>query len=287
MNSRTKVNLYVCNAGWKDLQQEPYGPILDNNVIDAAITSGKPFHLRLNLGRYSPTFAAALTGEPPIPITDPQDGNNGDVPVWWSPPNALVLAQANLITRLAERYDSLISAIYMATNMTIYAEPFIRQTGSKDTRSALLAVGYNALDDQDSYYDCLAMFEAFKETRVAWAFNPHQFIDSSGAAMVDTTFTVAMINEMRHRFSTNSIIQNNSIRYPVLGGEYKTMYDAMKGMKPLNFQTATMARIGDLAKTLDWAISMGANRVELNPGYETHLTAKQIDYYNAGLKANA
>ena len=39
--------------------------------------------------------------------------------------------------------------------------------------------------------------------------------------------------------------------------------------QPISFQTATASRVGDLAATLNNAITLGANSVELPGGYES------------------
>jgi hypothetical protein len=42
---------------------------------------------------------------------------------------------------------------------------------------------------------------------------------------------------------------------------------------PLSFQTAALSRVGDLTQTLNWAVTVGANAVELPKGYTALPTA--------------
>ena len=65
------------------------------------------------------------------------------------------------------------------------------------------------------------------------------------------------------------VLENNSLRDPPLQG-YLTMYASMESLgQPLAFQTATAARVGSLANTLGYAVSLGADSVELPGGYES------------------
>jgi hypothetical protein len=275
------VTNVTCNAYWRDLQLVQGGGLVPNNPIDKFLATGKSGRVRVFLGRYAPAWALAL-GK--VHMYDPTDGNDADVPRWWEP--KVQAAQQDFINKLAAAYDGKISAIFLATGSTIYAEPFIRGVADPRTRSNLLAAGYTADLDKASYEFSFQALGAFKKTRLAYAFNPWQFVTPGGNPGGDVTFTNAMIDRFRALYGQRAIIQNNSIRTPELGGAYPEMYSHMAGMKPLSFQTATEARIGDWAKTLQWAIDQGAHAVELSPQFQNHLTAAQLQQYDKALRAN-
>src|SRR5204863_486735 len=67
------------------------------------------------------------------------------------------------------------------------------------------------------------------------------------------------------------------IRWPVQGGAYPAMYAAMQtDGRPISFQTAAPAQIGDWYQALDWAVRLGANSIELNRDY-TNYDATQLE----------
>ena len=271
---------YILNVYWSQLQATPGGALLSPNPIDTALASGKPFRVRLFFGSHSPGFAAAMAGT--IQMTVSQDKVTALVPNWLNPD--LQAAQADFVAKLAAAYDGKISSIFLASNSTIYAEPFIREVNDAPTRAALLAApGYTVAADQASYRSSMDIFSAFKQTRLAWAFNPYEYVNPDGSQGKDDAFTSQMIDEFRTRFPSG-IVQNNSIRTPAIPA-YASMYAQMKASPPSSYQTATLPRVGDLAATLQWAVDEGAHLVEMNAGWA--LTADQLAGYDAALKANA
>jgi hypothetical protein len=281
--SRGVTNIIV-NVRWRDAQPFPGGPVAAP-AIDQALAAGASFRVRLFFGRWAPAWAIALSGGG-VAVHDQTDNITATVPRWWN--TAYQAAQASFVAALAAKYDGLVPAIFAASPMTIYAEPFIRQVGDAQTRARLVAAGYTSAADQASYIAMFNMFAVWKRTRVAVAYNPWQTITTSGAASPTdpTGFAEQMIAEHRRRFPSG-IVQNNSIRTPPLVGAYTGVYAAMKASPPLAFQTATMPRIGSLPQTLDWAIAQGAHLVELDPGWEPLLTDAQVASYDAALRANA
>jgi hypothetical protein len=135
------------------------------------------------------------------------------------------------------------------------------------------------------------MFKAFRYTRLAQAFNPWQWISNAGTGGVDLSFTLQMIDTFCEMFPHRAVLQNNSIRVPVLSPLYQQMYDHMRSSgHPVRFQTATKPRVGSFAKTLDWALTYGAHAVELSPGFQDCsvapcLTNNQLAHYDAELRA--
>jgi hypothetical protein len=83
------------------------------------------------------------------------------------------------------------------------------------------------------------------------------------------------------------VLENNSIRTPLQAGLYAQMYSTMIHLgAPLSFQTATLARVGDLTSTIAWAVSVGANAVELPKGY-TSLPLSTLTALDAALPTSA
>jgi hypothetical protein len=111
-------------------------------------------------------------------------------------------------------------------------------------------------------------------TRSDLAFNPYQYILSSGKTGTNEAFTEQMMSYCRSVLGQRCILENNSLRTSSLGPSYDGMYAAMRSRGPnIAFQTSTMARIGSFGGTLIKAVSLFAASVELPSGYETVGTA--------------
>lgn len=282
----TVVGAITSNPKWSELQATLNGPLLHPNPIDKALALGKPVRVRPWLGRYSPQFAFDLAGTVVVvDANDPAHPVSAKVPRWWD--TKLQAAQGDLYSKLAAAYDGRIPLVFLAPNMTMYAEPFQRGTGDPTTRKNLLAAGYTQALDKASYHVAIQMATAFKRTRIGQAYNPWQSVNPEGTQSNDVSFTIQMMDELRAAFGSRAVWQNNSIRTPNVGGQYTTLYAHMLDAHPVSYQTATEARVGDYAQTLDWAIRQGAHAVELSPGYDKHLSTQQLQTFDAALKANA
>jgi hypothetical protein len=269
-----------CNAYWKDLQPTRGGAIAANNSIDRFLQSGKPGRVRLYFGQHSPSWATGLAGG--VTMHDPIDGVTVSVPKWWT--SAVIGAQRDFVSKLAAKYDGRISAIFIGSGGTVYAEPFIRGIGASMTRHNLIAAGYTPAADKASYEAAFQMFSAFKKTRLAMAFNPWEYVNSATNYGEDVSFTIQMMDRMRALFGERAIWQNCSVKWPLLGGQYTAMYAHMKGKKPVSFQTAQAPRVGNFPSALNWAIGMGAHAVELPKDFWNHLTPPQLASFNAKLR---
>lgn len=272
-----QVENTICNVHWSDLQNVSRGPIMHPNPIDHFLTTRKTanWHVRLFFGRYSPKFAFDHGS---ITMSAPTDGITAPVPNWWNA--ALQDDQRDLINKLAKEYDGLIPLIFIATPMTVYAEPMMR--GGSDGRAAAKKAGLTEEEDKKTFYTMLTMFSVFEKTRLGLAFNPKQLLDGGD----DVLWTIKLMDDFRKLFGDQAHVQNNSIRTPPLKGHYPALYDHMKGMHPSGYQTATEARIGDWAQTLQWAVDQGAHMVELSPGFQKHLSAAQLTKFDSALRKN-
>ncbi|HET6849963.1 MAG TPA: twin-arginine translocation signal domain-containing protein [Gaiellales bacterium] len=270
-----------CNALWKDLQPTKGGPIAANNSIDKFLASGRPGRVRLFFGKESPTWAINLAGG--VKVHDPVDNITAVVPRWWT--SSVINAQKDFVSKLAAKYDGRISAIFISNGGTVYAEPFIRGIGSSLTRQNLLAAGYTPAADKASYVAGLQMFSAFKQTRLAMSFNPWEYINSMTNFGEDVSFTIQMMDRMRTLYGSRAIWCNCSVKWPLLGGQYTTMYAHMKGQKPLTFQTAQAPRVGNFPNALTWTVGMGAHAVELPQYFWNYLSGSQLSSFNTKLRA--
>jgi hypothetical protein len=65
------------------------------------------------------------------------------------------------------------------------------------------------------------------------------------------------------------VLENNSLRNPLQGGDYTPMYARIQQLgPPISFQTATAAKLGGLQSVIGIAVGMGASAVELPKGYD-------------------
>jgi hypothetical protein len=93
-----------------------------------------------------------------------------------------------------------------------------------------------------------------------------------------------MMSLCRSTLDTRCVLANNSLRTPP---QYPQMYAKMQSLgAPITFQTAVLAKVGDLGRTIQSAISLGAASVELPGGFESVLP-QTLSSYNSALAANA
>jgi hypothetical protein len=280
---------FVVNVYWKDLQPFAGAPIATDNALDQAIValhqvdpSGRMgLKVRLFAGIYAPDWAKALGGQP-IPIDDPVTGASGTIGPFWT--DAFGAAYGDLQARLAARYDSVpeIREITIARCTTAYAEPFIRDLASASTVSALLAAGFTVAADHRCHSEEIQAHQVWALTRSDLAFNPYQVID--GSARSDEAFTESMMDLCRSTLGPRCVLENNSLRFPPL---YPPMYAHLQGLgPPIAFQTAVLAKVGDLGSALDTAIGLGAGSVELPAGFQ-ELPVTALAAYNSRLLANS
>lgn len=112
------------------------------------------------------------------------------------------------------------------------------------------------------------------------------------------SFTIEMMHYCRATLGSRCVIGNNSLhntRGTTVGDPYYTMYEEMRVLPPPKYiQTATAEKIaasGDWRDTLQRAVDLGANMVELPAGYQTWPVGETVDgpglsYYDQLLQAN-
>jgi hypothetical protein len=280
---------FVVNVHWADLQPTPGSAIASNNAIDLAIAalpqidpSGRMgLRVRLFAGIYAPAWAKSLGG-PPIRITDPVTGASGTIGRFWT--DAFGAAYDDLETKLAAKYDSVpaVREITISRCTTIYAEPFIRDAANPNAVSALMVAGFTLAADQQCHREQILAHQVWVQTRSDLSFNPYQLI--GGGQGSDEAFTEEMMSLCRSTLGARCILANNSLRTPL---QFPPMYAQMKLLgPPITFQTAVLAKVGNLGATIQEAISLGAASVELPAGFES-IPTSTLGGYNTSLAANA
>lgn len=191
----------------------------------------------------------------------------------------------------------------------VYAEPLIRGIGytvvvggvtTRPNSANLLNAGFSVAADQQCQRESIDAHKVWTKTHSSFAFNPYQQIVDANKVKTDQVFTSSLIDYCRTSLGKLCTLENNSIREVPESG-YQTIYDKIKSMgPPITFQTATPGRICDIGSnasaaqkaqcarmTLDWAISQGANAVELNSGYPTDFSnPADLVTYDQRLESN-
>lgn len=267
----------VVEVAWSDLQPSPGGAIVSGNAIDQMLTAvralntGRPTHplaikLRVTGGIHAPAWAKSIGGSP-VRVTDPTDNVPGTVGRFWS--EEYGRAYASLESLLATRYDSVpeIREVTMSRCTTVYDEPFIRDRSDPATVAALLAAGFTQAADVRCLNEQIDAHSVWRSTRSGLALSPYQRIDPA-AGGDGVAITVPVMTLCRSRLGARCVLENNSLRNPLQGGDYTPMYARIQQLgPPISFQTATAAKLGGLETVIGIAAGLGASAVELPQGY--------------------
>lgn len=290
------VKAYVVSVYWSDLEPDPDGPIASNNAIDQAIATVRSLdasHPGLNMalklriygGIYAPAWAKSLGGAP-ISVENPQSGTSGTVGPFWT--SQFGAAWDGFQAKLSAAYSDVpeIQEVVIGGRCsTVFDEPFERNRASL---SAFQADGYTlTADEQCIQQEIENATGIWPGTRIGMAFNPFQVMTGPPGA-VDESFTQQMMELCRSKLGPRCVLENDSIRYPVQSGTYAQMYATMKALgPPIAYQTSTMAKIGNLSQTLQWAAQQGASSVELPDGYAATMTAPDLQSAATALQTAA
>jgi hypothetical protein len=274
------LNGLVVDVPWADVQPQAFGPLAPNNAIDQAIAfvrngpTNFRIKIRVKAGIYAPDSVRASSGGEARLAYDGYDSLEGKVGLFWT--SRFGDAYVDLQTKLARSYDLVpeIGQVVITRCMTFYAEPFLRQAGTKGTPQALLAAGYTVAADKTCHAEAIAAHKVWTHTRSSLAFNPYQEILPDGNTQSDTEFPIEMMHYCREVLGPRCVLENYSLAWPLrAGGEgnYQAIYDALKAAgPPLAFQTAAESRVGDWAAATRWAAGIGASSIELNRSYPNY-----------------
>jgi hypothetical protein len=290
------VSNFVVAANWSDLQPQPDGPIVRNNAIDRGIAEARAMEaahkglivgikLRVYAGIDAPDWVKNLGGAP-LPVFSPQSGVSGTVGRFWTP--AFGAAWDQFQSKLAAIYDTVpeIREQVIARCTTVYDEPFVRQREGI-SRAEFVAAGYTvAADETCQRQEIQEAAAVWHHTRSVLTLNPFQPLTAKPGT-TDEAFTQQMMAYCRKLMGPRCVLENNSIRSPLQGGAYASMYTEIKALgPPIAFQTATMSKVGDLTATLAWAVSEGATSVELPAGFN-RLTPSTFTSFASGFVRQA
>lgn len=296
------IDSIVVMVAWNDL--EPFAGMFSGkgwNEIERARTLGKKIRLRIMAGVHAPYFVKAIgnvTSADPkhvpmncvssgIAIWNSHDNTGGFVPLFWLPE---VLDRYEMLMReVALRYENApeIVEIVNSACMTLYAEPFYRAHADRDSNERLSKAGLTFEKDRAAHERAIRIHASlFKRTRTSLAVNAWDIIDSIPPYQKSSfTPTYAFAAWARSILGERLVLQNNGTGPDAgcFGGTPSSSHfcylTAVQG--PKGFQTRTAARLGGeegLWKTLDRALSMGADFVELPQGYQNYSAAKLMQY---------
>lgn len=292
------VQAFVIGVPWADLQPVQSGPIVEDNVIDQALREVRrrnaespgldlKIKLRVFAGIHAPEWAKRLGGKP-LWVTNPQNGDGGTVGRFWT--DEFGRAYEDLQVKLAKAYDDEpeIREVVISRCTTVFAEPFIRNTGDRATGKALLAAGFTLEADSRCHQEQIGAHKVWERTRSVLSLNPYQIVAPGMFGRfrdADNSFTQQMMRYCRAILGDRCILQNNSLRYPPFE-TYAAMYASMQQLgPPLAFQTATREKIGELEGALEWAVRQGASSVEIFARYEDY-PAEALAAFDHELKSN-
>jgi hypothetical protein len=305
------IDSVVVQLGWREL--ETADEVFDGpgwaKIEQARKIPGIKIRLRILCGIQSPGFVKKLGGPG---VSDPEHGTDasktggiavwnrhdskgGSIPRFWLPE---VLAQyEQLMTEVARRYENAteICEVVASGAMTTYAEPFYRAHTDKGSNERLFNAGLNFEKDKAAHERVIKIHERlFKKTRTSLAINAWDIIDDSPKHQHSSFKPVfEFVNWARQLMGERLVLQNNGTGAdagcPNNGtpdSHHFCYLAAIQG--PKGFQTRTLQRLGGneegLLKTLDNAVRMGANFIELPSGYQKYSQDK-IKEYDTKLRA--
>jgi hypothetical protein len=305
------LDCVVVQVSWRDLEtadQQFDGP--GWKKIEEARKTGVKIRLRIFAGIHAPGFVKRLGGPG---ISDPEHGTDcsktggiavwnrfdqkgGSIPRFWLPE---VLDQyEQLMAEVARRYDDApeIREVVDSACMTHYAEPFYRAHTDKPTNQRLFEAGLTFAKDRAAHQRAIEIHDRlFKKTRTSLAINAWDVIDDSPSHH-HSTFepTYEFVTWARKLMGEKLVLQNNGTgadaRFDA-GTPRTNHFSFLKSATgPKGFQTRTLARLGGTAeglfRTLDAALAMGANFVELPSGFRK-FDRRRLQQYDEKLERNA
>lgn len=271
----------VVKVYWKNLepQEDQYVYSSIDNFVNTAAAKNCNVYIRMFAGPDCPTWLNDRVGT--VTIVNEYDGVTNDVVQWWKP--EVRTAYRDLMQTLAARYDgtnrpdnSRILAITMSRCMTTYAEPFIRELSSAETRANLRAAGYTGELDKVCQIETVQDHaEIWQRTRSSFAINPYQNLTATDWN-TDMAFTFDFMDQAHQILGPRLLLQNNSLRpIDLLGGvngNYGKLYDKMHELfmagATIGFQSAQFVRQDNRWKeALQQATDYGASYVELTDSW--------------------
>jgi hypothetical protein len=278
------VNRWVVQLNWNVLQPNGPGDALHAGVpgqgglqdLDTAIAhagnSVSAIKLRVYAGSASPAWALHLGGGPLHLInTTGAPGATVLGPVFWDP--AFVAGYTQLISKLAARYDNApqLGDIDICESGVVFCDG-TKQMGGNAAEFERLHYSIGA--DVAAQEAGIRAHNAFVHTRSSQAFFPFQYVQG-GKVIHDMTRTIALMQYgqrtlgarwIEENYSASDVRANDALYTPLWAA---MRADQQRGVVT-QYQTSTMAKMGNLCATLSWvARTQGGVEVELPSGYSS------------------
>jgi hypothetical protein len=276
----------VANLSWAEWQSTQGGPLNSAKVasLTATIKAANAQGITINARPWvaaasdSPQFVQDAVGT--WAWTDASGSGGGSTQVWkpaWAP------LYADFITKLAAEFDGAFGAFGMTAGSGFYDEPFWLSQSSAD-QAQLVALGFTNAAWQ-------ATMEAGIDAHRAWKLTPTEmtfdvpWTYSGGKWAKDEAFMAAVFG-----YATSTLPRQIAGNHSMTATEnlsaepYPTLLGWWKAGGDVYIQTATAAKIGDLATTVQNCLAVGACWVELPSGVTP--TPAQITQWTAALLAN-
>lgn len=293
----TVVKSFVVSVPWSQLQASAGGPLIHPNAIDDALAkaqaTGMTVKLRVGAGIDAPDWAKQIGGDPvPLTYTGATVKHAGEpagtIGRFWLP--AFGRAYDDLQVKLAAAYDDnpALAQVAITRCSTIFSETYLRNTKDQRNVDALLAAGFTRAADDVCHDQQMQSHLVWTHTRSSLTFNPYQSISADGSVKQDMAYALTQMTQCREVLGRRCVLENYSLSSDRINDpQYGQIYDTMRRLgSPFDFQTATMAKVGDLFGVLGYARSVGATSVELPTGY-TAYSPVQFTPYQEGLSSNS
>jgi hypothetical protein len=253
---------YVRNLDWVDLQATSHGPIVATNRLASDIVAVRAFNtahpdqaprglkLRTGAAGGAPADVKAIGGGP-FKVRDPQPPSaSGEVGAFWLP--EYQAAYADFQSKLAAWLDPIpeVREVTMGLPALLFEEPFIRYSTNTLARG-----GWTLELDQKSFTAMLTAHQVWTATRQDLAYTLYSAPGGS------SEWTLTFLKTARALFGAQLVDGNNTIQ---ASSTNSPMYEAIaQAGPPIYFQTAGAAKIGGASATYEFAVSHGANSVEI------------------------
>jgi hypothetical protein len=226
--------------------------------------------LRVWGGLVAPQWAQQLGGGPiAVTFENPAGGNNlnGTVGPWWS--KQYIEAWRNLQALLAAAYDSnaLIQEVAVTSCASQTDEPFVAWSNVPATIAALQTYGYSDAAQQACLAGAIADYAAWVHTPIDYPFSIFQATDqdvgSKPKLCIEPDFTQSVMRECVA--NGHCILSNQALRVPLYPPDsvvYSTMAAEYRSA-PIDFQTASPARIFDWCGTVANGVALHADSIEM------------------------
>ena len=308
------VNTIVVKVYWQDIQPQEDGEIIHPNAIDNALNYARRMNtanpglnlslkIRLYCGIASPQWIKQKAGI----FTLQGMGQSADCVRFWE--SDALNSFANVQAKLAALYDTVpeILDVVNSGTGTSTAEGMIRNVGKagahKQNSLSYLKAGYTTAKDIDAIKKSIDAIKVWKHTRVSMAFSSFVLIDKNGVGE-DVNTSLSLLDYFVNKLTAQAVPGNNGLRDEAAGtnaekwaegGANDKIYDRIQeDYKTKNigvyFQTATLARIGDIENTMTQGLARGAGMIELpsgSKGIQKFMSLEALKKYDALLEAQA